>query len=330
MGAAASLSSPKGLQVEHVLDELAVCDLEELSSTVEAYWKAQTPKIVGRGRHAKVIDPELPPAKASRRLCLHYVAAVEKVQKKLEIANHKMMLGKPFMDEKVDKFEKQLEGYKVQLRKVFPPIHSIDGSVDSEAASAALAKNGIENENARQKLMAIVSKIVSGPRRYHFDTMLQQVARGAVGVADFSNMSLTDEQLHQVVEAIISSPKGVFQLSLNGNRAITSAGAKRSIADLLLPAVAAGPLAKRLVLIDLQGLGLVGNDAGLEAAFPKVSPNPLQINVTGTCVSQEAAALLRNTSGAGKIRREATIMCVLQEAAATYRELGLFVALSGY
>ena len=158
-----------------------------------------------------------------------------------------------------------------------------------------------------------------------------QAISGEAAVADFSYMSLTDDQLHQVVEAIVNSPstKGIFALRLQGNVAITGAGVRRSISGLLLPAVAAGPRAKRFACIDLRGLTQVGDDAGLEAAFPKISPNALQIVSSGTRVSRSGAEVLRNDGGA-KLRREATLMGVLAEAASDHRELGLFVALSGY
>ena len=79
----------------------------------------------------------------------------------------------------------------------------------------------------------------------------------------------------------------------------------------------------------MRRLTQVGDDAGLEAAFPKISPNALQIVSSGTRVSRSGAEVLRNDGGA-KLRREATLMGVLAEAASDHRELGLFVALSGY
>ena len=96
---------------------------------------------------------------------------------------------------------------------------------------------------------------------------------------------------------------------------------------MLLPAVAAGPgEAVRLHRPPRPHAGRRrrGPRSGLSEDFAERPPD----RVLGDRVSH-GAEVLQNDGGA-KLRREATLMGVLAEAASDHRELGLFVALSGY
>ena len=330
MGAGASISSSNGLQEQDVIDQLNARGLNYLNTIIRQYWKAQTPHTIGRGKHAKVIEPKIPCIADRRRLTMFHINRIKEVTRKLDRAQMGLAQGKAFMEDKIESFERQLATYHKELMKSFPPYHSIDGSIDSEAAAGALeAACGEINADALETVLQLVVQISGGPRRFQFEKVLARAASGEAAVADFSYMCLTDDQLQRVVEAIVISPssRGIFKLLLNGNHAITSAGVMRSISKFLLPSIIGSPRAKRLLLIDLEGLSLVGDQAGLAETFPLNSPIPLQINIKGTSVSPSKR--LVNEEGK-KLRERAQLMCILSEKAAEIPELYLYVALSGY
>ena len=84
MGAGASINSSNGLQEQDVIDQFNAKGLNDLNTIIRKYWEAQTPHTVGRGKHAKVIEPKIPCIADRRRLTMFYINRIKEVKQKLD------------------------------------------------------------------------------------------------------------------------------------------------------------------------------------------------------------------------------------------------------
>ena len=142
---------------------------------------------------------------------MFHINRIKEVMRKLDQSTNGFSV-KAFME---TRSKGQLATYHKELMKSFPPYHSIDGSIDSEAAAGALETAcGEINADALETVLQLVVQISGGPRRFQFEKVLARAASGEAAVADFSYMCLTDDQLQRVVEAIVISPssRGIFNL----------------------------------------------------------------------------------------------------------------------